>query len=73
MCPTLCEKVVQRLATGQWFSPGAPISSTNRTDRHDIAEILLKVAISTIKQTNISPRNKCKCRVLSTCLTVPDN
>jgi hypothetical protein len=48
MCPTLCEKVVQRLATGQWFSPGAPISSTNRTDRHDIAEILLKVALSTI-------------------------
>jgi hypothetical protein len=49
---TLCEKVVQRLATGQWFSPGAPISSTNRTDRHDITEILLKVALSTIKQTN---------------------
>jgi hypothetical protein len=46
------EKVVQLLATGQWFSPGAPISSTNRTDRHDITEILLKVALSTIKQTN---------------------
>jgi hypothetical protein len=52
MCTTLCEKVVQLLATGQWFSPGAPISSTNRTDRHDITEILLKVALSTIKQTN---------------------
>jgi hypothetical protein len=52
MCTTLCEKVVQRLATGQWFSAGAPISSTNRTDRHDITEILLKVALSTIKQTN---------------------
>ena len=70
MCPTLCEKVVQRLATGQWFSPGAPISSTNRTDRHDIAEILLKVALSTIKQTNISPRNKCKCRVFVQCTLV---
>jgi hypothetical protein len=33
-------------------SKGAPISSTNRTDRHDITEILLKVALSTIKQTN---------------------
>jgi len=27
----------------QWFSLGAPVSSTNKTDRHDIAEILLKV------------------------------
>ena len=52
MCSTLCERVFQRLATGQWFSPGAPISFTNRTDRHDITEILLKVALSTIKQTN---------------------
>jgi hypothetical protein len=52
MCTTLCEKVVQRLATGQWFSPGAPISSINKTDRHDITQILLKVALSTIKQTN---------------------
>jgi hypothetical protein len=38
--------------TGQWFSPGTPISSTNKTDRHDITEILLKVALNTIKQTN---------------------
>jgi hypothetical protein len=34
--------------TGQWFSPGSPVSSTNKTDRHDITEILLKVALSTI-------------------------
>jgi hypothetical protein len=33
-------------------SPGPPISSTNKTDRHDIAEILLKVALSTVKQAN---------------------
>jgi hypothetical protein len=32
----------------QWFSPGPPVSSTNKTDRHDIAEILLKVALNTI-------------------------
>jgi hypothetical protein len=37
--------------TGQWFSPGPPVSSTNKTDRYDIIEILLKVALSTIKQT----------------------
>jgi hypothetical protein len=29
-----------------------PVSSTNKTDRHDIAEILLKVELNTIKQTN---------------------
>jgi hypothetical protein len=34
------------LATGRWFSPGTPVSSTNNTDRHDIAEILLKVALN---------------------------
>jgi hypothetical protein len=28
--------------------PGTPISSTNKTDRHDITEILLKVALNTI-------------------------
>ena len=38
------------LASGQWFSPGTPISFTNKTDRHDIIEILLKVALSTINQ-----------------------
>ena len=33
------------------FSPGTPVSYTNKTDRHDITEILLKVALNTIKQT----------------------
>ena len=41
---TLCDKVCQWLGTGQWFSPGTLVSSTNNADRHDIAEILLKVA-----------------------------
>jgi hypothetical protein len=36
--------------TGQWFSPGTPVSSTNKTNCHDIAEILLKVALNTISQ-----------------------
>ena len=27
---------------------GTPVSSTNKTDRHDITEILLKVALNTI-------------------------
>ena len=51
-CTTLCDKVCQWLVTGRWFSPGPPVSSTNKTDRHDITEILLKVTLSTIKQTN---------------------
>jgi hypothetical protein len=43
------------LAAGRWFSPGTPVSSTNKTDRHDIAEILLKVALNTIKlKTNLT-------------------
>ena len=33
----------------QWFSPCTPVSSINKTDRHDITEILLKVALNTIK------------------------
>ena len=45
---TLCDKVCQWLATGRWFSPVTQVSSTNKTDRHDIAEILLKVALNTI-------------------------
>jgi len=51
-CTILCDKVCQWLATGGWFSQGPPISSTNKTDSHDIIAILLKVALSTIKQTN---------------------
>ena len=40
-------KVCQWLAASQWFSP---VSSTNKTDCHDITEILLKVTLNTIKQ-----------------------
>ena len=52
----LCDKVCQSLATGRWFCPGTPVSSTNKIDRHDIAEILLKVALNIINQTK--PINK---------------
>ena len=41
------DKVYQLLAQGQWFSPGTPTSSTTKTGCHDIAEILLKVALNT--------------------------
>jgi len=49
-CTTLCDKVCQWLATCRWFSPDSPVSSINKTDRHDITEILLKVALNTTKQ-----------------------
>ena len=39
------DKVYQLLAHGRWFSPGTPASLTTKTGRHDIAEILLKVAL----------------------------
>jgi hypothetical protein len=38
---TLWDKVCQ------WFSPGTPVSFPRKTARHDIAEILLKEALST--------------------------
>jgi hypothetical protein len=33
---------------GRWFSPGTPVSFTNKNDGHNITELLLKVALSTI-------------------------
>jgi hypothetical protein len=38
------------LAQGRWFSAGTPASSTTKSGRHDIAEILLKVALNTKNQ-----------------------
>jgi hypothetical protein len=38
---TLCDQVCQSLAADQWFSLDTPASSTNKTDHHDINEILL--------------------------------
>ena len=38
------------LAHGRWFSPGTPVSSTTKTGRHDLAEILLKVALNAKNQ-----------------------
>jgi hypothetical protein len=50
-------KVYQLIAHGRWFSPGSPASSTTKTGRHDIAEILLKVALSTINQIKSNQYN----------------
>ena len=49
------DKVYQLLAHGWWFSPG---SSTTKTGRHDIAEIVLKAALNTTKSINQSIKPK---------------
>jgi hypothetical protein len=45
------ESATELLAHGRWLSPG---SSTTKTGRHDIAEILLKVALK--HQKSINPK-----------------
>jgi hypothetical protein len=44
----------QLLAHGRWFSLGTLSSFTTKIGRHDIAEILLKVTLSTINQINLN-------------------
>jgi hypothetical protein len=39
------------LAHGRWFSSGTPASFITKTGGHDIAEILLKVALNTENQS----------------------
>ena len=45
---TLCDKVCQWLAAGRWFSPVTTISSSKKTERHEIPEILLKGVLNAI-------------------------
>jgi hypothetical protein len=58
---TLCDKFCQ------WFSPDTLVSSTNKTNCHDITEILLKVALNTINHRaflQFFPQKKEVCVVL---------
>ena len=51
---------VIEFATDRWFSMvsmGSPVSAINKTDRHDITEILLKVALITINHNLILLNN----------------
>ena len=48
----LCDKVCQWPIAGQWFSLGTPVSSTNKTDHHDITVLLLKVALNSITSSS---------------------
>ena len=51
LATTLCDKVWQWLAAGPWIHRVLFVSSTNKTDRHDIIELLLRVALNTITLT----------------------
>ena len=50
-------KVYQLLSQGRWFSLGTPASSTTKTGHHDIAKILLKVALKHQKSNQIIKKN----------------
>ena len=47
------DKVFQLLAHGWWFYRGTPASSTTKIGCHDIAEIVLKVALNNNKSNQI--------------------
>ena len=57
--PQVINKVYQLLAHGRWFSPGTPASSTTKTGHHDIAEILLKMALNTKNQSDKTKQEFC--------------
>jgi hypothetical protein len=54
------DKAYQLLAHGRWFYTGTPASSTTKTGRHDIAEILLKVALKHQKSKSKSMLSRSK-------------
>ena len=45
------DEIVSNMQQVGGFFSYPPVSSTNKSDRHDITEKLLKVALNTIKQT----------------------
>jgi hypothetical protein len=54
---TASDKFYQLLAHDRWFSPGSPASSTTKTGRHDIAQILLKLALKHQKSNQITQQH----------------
>jgi hypothetical protein len=54
-----CIRLIQHYVINlvcEWFSPGTPGSVTKKTRPHDIAEILMKVALNTITPPRIDMR-----------------
>jgi hypothetical protein len=61
------DKDYQLLAHGRWFSLA---SSTTKTGRHDIAEILLKVALNTTNQIKFKSNPSTKTSLVGTSVHV---
>jgi hypothetical protein len=38
--PLLCDRIIQWIVAGRWFSSSTLISSTDKTDSYDLNEIL---------------------------------
>jgi hypothetical protein len=51
---------VIKLVSDLRFSPGTPVYSTNKTDRNDITEILLKVALNTVSNKKLLSLSLCE-------------
>jgi hypothetical protein len=68
----MVDKVYQLLAHGRWFSPGTPASPTIKPGQHDIAEILLKVALNTKYQSIISWTSAMYSRLPFICTLISD-
>ena len=63
------DQVYQLLAHGRWFSPGTLASSTTKNGCHDIAEILLKVALKHQKSNHhINTKNSSMTAFWLSCL-----
>jgi hypothetical protein len=56
-------------SSNQWFHPGTPVSSANKTDRHCITETLLKVALNIITLTQQDTK-KTTYEVVVVCLSL---
>ena len=52
-CCTRLTVASYKVAHGRWLSPGTLGSTITKTGRHDIAEIMLKVALNTIINQSI--------------------
>jgi hypothetical protein len=55
---TLCDKVCQWIVAGRFFSSSTPVPSNNKTDHHDITEIVLKVTLNIINPMKIYPSHE---------------
>ena len=56
---TTCDKVCQWIATSRWFSPGPPVSSTNKTDRHPKSKSIISHLSCSNQWSHLLPLSSC--------------